>query len=382
MSGLSSLWSIVVTNTYTEKMNKNQQLLKQMVKTRKNLQRKYNTLKSDILKSQTHLEKSLHPITKPLKQLITKMEKREEEIILPKMEIQPEKQDLSPVKNLIQEELEKLITLYQQQQQEQAAAADTSNQDSFKETIYQTSDNEDNTLPEPDATSQYIDESIRQFSNITSDENTVFQSYLEDFHPLPRIYVKENIQDSNNQFDHRFGVYHNIETDKFSIGDADVTFEGPDLRIKGVLYKGTPGLYELLFKNTPLGFNKSDEKEYNDILKRTNALHVKHDPNNPLQRTTKETKNKFERVIAPNLSRPRRGSAPTIRTRSMMKKQGGKLTLMNFKKSPIDYIYFDDYNEIVDRLRLLLASESAGNQGHRNEIISIIEELREARIIK
>lgn len=367
-------------------MNKNEQLLKQLMKTRKNLQRKYNALKSDILKSQTQLEKSLHPITKPLKQLITKMEKKEDEqqIIPPKMEIQPQKQELSPIKSLIQQELERRIALYQQQQEQEQAAADASKSDIFTETIYQTSDNEDNALPAHDAspTTQYIDESIRQFADMTNDENIAFQTYLEDFHPLPRIYVKENIQDTESQFDHRFGVYHNIETDKFSIGDSDVIFEGPDLRIKGVLYKGTPGLYELLFKNNPLGFNKADEKEYNDILKRTNALHVQHDPKNPLQRLTKETKNKFQRVIQPNLKRPRKGSAPNIQTRSMMKKQGGKLTLMKFKKSPIDYRYFDDYNEIVDRLRLLLASESAGNQGHHNEIISIIEELREARIIK
>ena len=45
-------------------------------------------------------------------------------------------------------------------------------------------------------------------------------------------------------------------------------------------------------------------------------------------------------------------------------------------------VYWDDPNELVDRLRLLLASKSAGNTGVSNEIISIFEELREAGLIK
>ena len=47
----------------------------------------------------------------------------------------------------------------------------------------------------------------------------------------------------------------------------------------------------------------------------------------------------------------------------------------------MDYVYWDDPNELVDRLRLLLAERSGGNQSHINEIVSIIEELREAGIV-
>lgn len=45
------------------------------------------------------------------------------------------------------------------------------------------------------------------------------------------------------------------------------------------------------------------------------------------------------------------------------------------------YTYWDDPNELVERLQLLIASQSAGHNKHNNEIISIIEELREANII-
>lgn len=52
------------------------------------------------------------------------------------------------------------------------------------------------------------------------------------------------------------------------------------------------------------------------------------------------------------------------------------------KNKHVSYTYWNDPNELVDRLRLLIASQSAGHTGHTNEIASIIEELREADIIQ
>jgi len=48
----------------------------------------------------------------------------------------------------------------------------------------------------------------------------------------------------------------------------------------------------------------------------------------------------------------------------------------------IDYVHWDDPNELVDRLRLLEASRQVGHIVHDNEILSIIEELRKAGLIK
>lgn len=48
----------------------------------------------------------------------------------------------------------------------------------------------------------------------------------------------------------------------------------------------------------------------------------------------------------------------------------------------ISYEYWDDPNELVDRLRLLVSSKAAGHSGHNKEIMSIVEELRESNIIK
>lgn len=48
----------------------------------------------------------------------------------------------------------------------------------------------------------------------------------------------------------------------------------------------------------------------------------------------------------------------------------------------IVYEYFDDPNELCDRLRLLVSSKAAGNSNHTQEINSIVSELRELGLIK
>lgn len=55
--------------------------------------------------------------------------------------------------------------------------------------------------------------------------------------------------------------------------------------------------------------------------------------------------------------------------------------MISTQNNQLDYVYLDDPNELVDRIRLLLASQAAGNQSHTNEIIWITKELREAIII-
>lgn len=48
----------------------------------------------------------------------------------------------------------------------------------------------------------------------------------------------------------------------------------------------------------------------------------------------------------------------------------------------IAYEYFDDPNELCERLFLLISSKSAGNTNHDHEINSILEELRECGVIE
>jgi hypothetical protein len=51
------------------------------------------------------------------------------------------------------------------------------------------------------------------------------------------------------------------------------------------------------------------------------------------------------------------------------------------KNDLTEYVYWDDPNELVDRLKLLDAEKAAGNNNLDNEIQNILEELQERRYI-
>ena len=112
---------------------------------------------------------------------------------------------------------------------------------------------------------------------------------------------------------------------------------------------------------------ESDFEKYYKILEASNAHRKKHDKNEDLR---KHTSLKFMKIIAPMFEDEN--------------KRGGSL-LPQYKVSKtnmhVNYVHWDDPNELVDRLRLLVAERSAGNSSHDNEIISIIEELREGGYI-
>jgi len=74
----------------------------------------------------------------------------------------------------------------------------------------------------------------------------------------------------------------------------------------------------------------------------------------------------------------RESFSPTTSTLLRSKTGFGYMTL---QKSNPNYVYWNDVNELVERLEILVASKEAGNTSHNGENFSILEELREERII-
>nr|CAI5855920.1 unnamed protein product [Callosobruchus analis] len=72
-------------------------------------------------------------------------------------------------------------------------------------------------------------------------------------------------------------VYDWIPPLKIQIGDSQLDIVGSDVYVKGKRYKGTQGLYELLFKKYPNKalFNDEDVENYRRIVYKTNA-HRRH----------------------------------------------------------------------------------------------------------
>lgn len=149
------------------------------------------------------------------------------------------------------------------------------------------------------------------------------------------------------------------------IGNSDVQLDQNELAIGHKKFKPSKGLLNLLFykKPQPEQYTKTDLKIYKQILEYTNAHKKRFNIESPIRTSKKGYK--YNSIIKP-----------------LFQTGGGLQTeYMITNSNRVDFSYWDDPNELVDRLRLLIASSSAGHTGHNNEIISIIEELREAQII-
>lgn len=185
-----------------------------------------------------------------------------------------------------------------------------------------------------------------------------FEDYLEQYDPLPRKYIREMLtNETKKEFDHQYGIRHDPVLEKFYIGDSSLKINGTDIIVKNKTYKGTKGLYELLFKKNPQDYTPEEEKLYIEIVKKTNAHKRYYKANKQIAGTKSK---KYKKIIAPAV---------------------GYGMVKEVTNNKIDYVYWDDPNELCARLRLLIASQQAGHTGHLNEINSIIEELREARLI-
>jgi hypothetical protein len=214
-------------------------------------------------------------------------------------------------------------------------------------------------------------EYIQDFSN-----SPAMMYYLNQLDPLPREYVHKMIGDVHNEFDFRYGVRYDPDHNELKIGNSALQFDGNNLIIGGLTYNGTPGLYELIFKKHPIGFTEGDRKNYLDIVKRTNANKRNYSENEQIQGNGSY---KYKKIISALNIQPLTPRRPrSIATRKKL----GLGMLMEASNNPIDYVYWDDPNELIDRLRLLVSSQTAGHTGHVNEIVSIIEELRESKIIE
>lgn len=194
------------------------------------------------------------------------------------------------------------------------------------------------------------------------------KEYFEQYPSLTKHYII-GLYNKSEDFDKTYGVRVNLETNKFYIGSTELHI-GPnaEINIGNKMYPGKQGLYELLFMKKPRGYDERDLHVYKDILEVSSAHRRNYDPLSQFNGTRSF---KYTKVIK-----------PLFKSKSSRQSYSGEGISMVYNEKPIEYVYWDDVNELVDRLRLLNASKAAGNtDSHDNEILAIINELREAGVI-
>ncbi|CAI6351669.1 unnamed protein product [Macrosiphum euphorbiae] len=152
---------------------------------------------------------------------------------------------------------------------------------------------------------------------------------------------------------------------EYVLGNKEIKFIDNEIHIEddddASFHPITPGLIELLFAKSPAAekYTRDDLSVYKRILIQTSA-HMTADG----ERIRTSVGAKYMKVISKLFKDRKSGSGINIRLQKH------------------NIVYWNDPNELVDRLRLLYSSLAAGNTGVRNEIISICGELVEAGILK
>ena len=183
--------------------------------------------------------------------------------------------------------------------------------------------------------------------------------------------------------DKTFGLH--AKNKKFHIGDKPVTIKNNDIIIEGKKYDGSPGLWELITSNNPQKFTEEDYINYINLLVQTNTIYQGNDPKNTKPKSSggskwnnligpiweeikpkKEKKKKKKRQQDPDEDDPQPGPSGTD---PQTETPGGGLILPS------------DPNALINRFDLLFSSKKAGHTGVKNEIVSILDELKRQGVI-
>lgn len=186
--------------------------------------------------------------------------------------------------------------------------------------------------------------------------NSLEEETLETYPKNVQRFIRQSLN-RDAQIDFTYGPKYDPRASSWSLGGCSLDFDSGKIIIDGEFYfPDSEGLLKLLFNKEPVGFTREDEENYQRILNITNVHRREF---NPSKQIKANIGHKYKNII---------------------KKLGGGM-MMRYNEKAIEYRYWNDINELVDRLCLLHASKEAGNNSNDNEIEAIVDELREAGII-
>ena len=185
--------------------------------------------------------------------------------------------------------------------------------------------------------------------------------------------------------DRIFGIYPD-ENNKLKIGNKFLKFKGDNIIIDDKEYTGTEGLWELIVSKEPQEgiYTDDDYIKYINLLVQTNTIHQKNDPNTPKPKSS--SSEKWKNLISPVWEHIRESKKPPEEEKGKGKGKGRGRKKRQEDPQPSTSgtglkILPSDPNALIDRFDLLFSSQKAGHTGVRNEIISILDELKRQGVI-
>ena len=144
----------------------------------------------------------------------------------------------------------------------------------------------------------------------------------------------------------------------------------------GPRYELTPGLWELVTKRQPVGYTDGDLENYAEIILDTNVYKARNCPESNKLKVAKTQK--YKQIIVPILQKLNILKDTDERKKRFSTGKGlQKRVIPNNNK--IEYVYWDNLDELLERLHVLYGELKSGNTNLAigNEIISIVQEFKE-----
>ena len=202
--------------------------------------------------------------------------------------------------------------------------------------------------------------------------------------PIARKYIQSNLGRATT----KAGLYS--EDDNLKIGYRPVKIENDDIIIDDTPFKGTVGLWELITsKDIPdkTKYGAEDLAGYITIMHITKATYDK----NNKRVGGNDKMNKLIKPLVKALEEDKSGNKLITEINKHFGfeeeyeeeyEEEEEYTLSPTKGTGLPKILPSDPNALIDRFDLLFSSKKAGHTGVRNEIVSILDELKRQGVLK
>ena len=181
---------------------------------------------------------------------------------------------------------------------------------------------------------------------------------------LLQAFTKKNI-------DLAFGLY--AQEGKFKIGNKEVNIEDNDINVDDIIFEGTPGFWELITSKNPENYTSEDLEKYQQLVILTNTAYQGNNPKNNKAKSSKSPK--WKNIIKPIWEQIKKQKEEEEEYEEEYEEPATKGT-------GLPKILPSDPNALIDRFDLLFSSQKAGHTGVRNEIVSILDELKRQGVLK
>ena len=243
---------INMSSKKSRSLDKQEKLVNEIKKIRKNIRKKHQTLTQNVIDEEQFAEKSLKPIITPLQKLV--QEKTNSSLI------KKEEQQLDVEMDDIQSRLQN------KRFSEETENIPISNKRTVETPL---------PLPREEEITYETLPTVEELMSTSKGRQSI-EPFIDIWFkgPLIRHYMRKFFDDSNHDIDHVFGPYFG-DNNILMLGKYPLkTDESDIITINNVMYKGTPGLYDLIFMKTPNAYvySQEDLDEYSRIISETRHI--------------------------------------------------------------------------------------------------------------